>query len=264
MKDILAEAENRLRIPYSVNRFQGKYQEIVPQQYKSKKRKLQNEKKEQEKKKKIMEERNIKVKAEDEKVRKANMLQLHKKLPLQQNLFFKRKDIPKKSNKEKKKTIIINTTEKKKDIDLCSQKNENNQRTNEQINNLIQEQELLIQRKSPLTPEDKQKRKELVEKQKEKARIENEEKKIKKDKIFKERITRLKQVMVKQKEILLKKTNNVVLKKKKKKKAAASRCNKNKILSDKKSIGKKKKKILIPFIEKQGAVANEKAKNVKW
>ena len=76
----MGETEKKLNIPHSTNRFQGKYQEIVPLQYKARKGMLEKEKREQEAKKEIIKQRVLKAKTESEKIREANMMMHTQKL----------------------------------------------------------------------------------------------------------------------------------------------------------------------------------------
>lgn len=257
MQKILGETEKKLNIPHSTNRFQGKYEEIVPQQYKARKGLLNKEKKEQEAKKEVIKQRVLKAKSESEKIREINMLRSQK---------YKCMDLPlqMKSPKKKMADIKAGTTKLKLKHPLSVKAKKNLEQdkgipeskterwkdgvwTNEQIKKLIKENELLKEQNKPVqTAEERKRRKCLVDIQKEKFRAEEERKKQSLDELLKQRTSRIMQIKDEQKIIRewhLKRTS----KNKKRKSAKSKKVNK--------LIKKKKVRVKIKIKRNQALLA---------
>ncbi len=79
MREILGLTERRADIPYSINRFHGRYQEVVPPKYKEMQELIQNERIQRELKKDEVRQRVLRAKTESERIRATNRLQLKKK-----------------------------------------------------------------------------------------------------------------------------------------------------------------------------------------
>jgi len=73
-KEVTRISERSIEIPHSVNRFQGKYEEIVPLKYKQMKMILRKEKREKEFKKEETKKRAARIRLQNDKIRKANRI----------------------------------------------------------------------------------------------------------------------------------------------------------------------------------------------
>jgi len=88
MKEILGMSERKVDIPFSVNRFQGKYEEVVPPKIKEMKELFEREKKIKELKREEARKRVEKARNESEKIRRNNQVLLQKPIsdPLVTNI----------------------------------------------------------------------------------------------------------------------------------------------------------------------------------
>eukprot|EP01022_Parablepharisma_sp_SALTPOND_P015391 TRINITY_DN216_c0_g1_i1.p1 TRINITY_DN216_c0_g1~~TRINITY_DN216_c0_g1_i1.p1 ORF type:complete len:1543 (-),score=252.99 TRINITY_DN216_c0_g1_i1:13996-18465(-) len=261
MKEMLGLTERKVEIPYSVNRFQGRYNEVVPQKYKEMKEMLEREKRVQELKKEEARLRVARAKDESEKIRKTNQALLqkpvevpilaqsrpqkerskleHKKksaderlkeIGLEFILHFKRK---KSSNYFYGQTLILG-----KNSEQVNGKEAEGLFNNEQIRALIRDPE---QKKPQPSTEEKERRKILVEEQKREHRQEELSKKQAKEiqeQVLRERVKEVKETQRKLREEVF---GSKQLKRKTKRKKA-KKSGKIKITT------KGKEKLVIPLV----------------
>jgi len=101
LRELLGLTKHKTTIPYSINRFQGKYQEIIPKEYKKINEIFENQKRDKEIKKIEARERAEKVKNANTKIRMIN-----KSLPQRSNTVFIQPQEPKRKHKHIKRTSL--------------------------------------------------------------------------------------------------------------------------------------------------------------